>query len=316
MSQENRPPGTRGVKMGNDYNKLNKEEEMVIVNKGTEKPYSGEYNDFFEKGIYVCRRCNKPLYKSDSKFHSGCGWPSFDQEINGNVKRIPDPDGSRTEIICTNCRAHLGHVFTGEGLTNKNTRHCVNSLSIKFIKRRSINNKIETAIFGTGCFWCSEAIFKEVKGIISVTPGYAGGDSENPTYEKVCNEIGNYAEVVKIEFDPEIISYNKLLEMFWEIHDPTSLNKQSNDEGVQYRSIIIYTSDIQKDIIHTELQKFNNSGSLKNKIVTEIKPYETFYNAEDYHIEYYSRNKYNSYCSMVISPKIIHFKDKFKDFLI
>jgi peptide methionine sulfoxide reductase msrA/msrB len=152
------------------YRKLSPEEKRVIVQKGTETPFTGKYENFTSAGTYVCKRCGTPLYKSSDKFDVHCGWPAFDDEIKGAVERIPDPDGMRTEIVCAHCGAHLGHVFTGEGFTSKNTRHCVNSISLDFIPAET-EKKADTAIFAGGCFWGVEYYLEKVKGVKSVVSG-------------------------------------------------------------------------------------------------------------------------------------------------
>lgn len=160
----------------------------------------------------------------------------------------------------------------------------------------------EIAILGGGCFWCTEAIFKSLKGVISVNPGYSGGAKPNPTYEEVCSGRSNYVEVVKIEFDKKIISYAELLKVFFDTHDPTSIDKQGNDTGSQYRSIIFYFNEEQNEIAQNIIKKINEGG--EQKIVTQLKPFENFYAAEEYHKDYYLNNQNAPYCQLVISPKI------------
>ncbi len=171
--------------------------------------------------------------------------------------------------------------------------------------------KGEIAVFGAGCFWCTEALFSRLKGIISVTPGYAGGTKENPTYEEVCEGKTGHAEVSRIVFDPKIISYDKLLEVFWHVHDPTSLNRQGADIGSQYRSLILYTSEEQKQQVQASLKKLEKAKIFGQKIVTEIKPLDKFYEAESYHHDYYLKNESGPYCQFVINPKLASFSQKF-----
>jgi len=226
---------------------LSKEEQYVILNKGTERPFTGEYTDNFKKGTYICKQCHSPLYKSDSKFHSGCGWPSFDDEIKGAVKKTTDADGHRTEITCAACGGHLGHVFYGEGLTDKDTRHCVNSISMLFVEDDNKEIHTRKAIFAGGCFWCTEAIFLQIDGVIEVVSGYIGGVTVNPTYRDICTGTTGHAEAVKIIFDTTKLSFKELLEVFFATHNPTTLNRQGNDVGTQYRSEVFILTKSKND---------------------------------------------------------------------
>jgi len=171
----------------------------------------------------------------------------------------------------------------------------------------------DTATLGTGCFWCTEAIFEQLKGVVSVASGYSGGTVKNPSYHDVCTGNTGHAEVVQVIFDPKVITYTDLLEVFWETHDPTSLNRQGNDEGTQYRSVIFYHNSIQKQVAVKYKEKLNKSGAYAKPVVTEIAPYKTFYKAENYHQDYYNLNGEEPYCHYVIQPKLDKFKKVFKD---
>jgi len=274
------------------YNKLTLEEEQVIIHKGTEKPFSGKYNKHKAKGTYVCKRCNTPLYRSKDKFDSHCGWPSFDDEITGAVKRVPDADGIRTEIICNNCGAHLGHVFQGEGFTDKNVRHCVNSISLKFVPEEE-KVKTKKAYFAGGCFWGVEYYFQKEEGVLSTNVGYMGGHIKNPTYQEVCNGATGHDETVEIIFDPSETNFEKLAKLFFEIHDPTQVNHQGPDYGEQYRSAIFYVDDDQKRIAEKLIRILEKKGY---KIATEITKSDKFWQAEQYHQDYYQSNGKRPYC--------------------
>ena len=277
--------------MTRDYfSKLTPEEKHILKDKGTEAPFTGEYNEHFEAGIFICRACDNPLYESNTKFNSGCGWPSFDDEIEGAITHYEDLSGGqiRTEICCKKCDGHLGHIFVGEQITAKDTRHCVNSLSIRF----KAYSKLQRATFGAGCFWSVEKLFKATEGVYLSSVGYMGGDTDIPTYKEVCTGTTNHAEVVDLYFNPKKISYSELLTIFWKNHNPTTLNRQGVDSGTQYRSVVFYHNQQQQK--QAEQLKIAQQVHFENDIVTQIVSSEKFYRAEEYHQNYLKKNKLGS----------------------
>jgi peptide-methionine (S)-S-oxide reductase len=178
------------------------------------------------------------------------------------------------------------------------------------------NTESQTAILGGGCFWCLEAVFTQLKGVLKVESGYSGGSKPDPDYNDVCSGNTGHAEVLKIEFDPKIITYEFLLRIFFVMHDPTTLDRQGNDRGTQYRSIIFYTSPQQEQIIRRVIQELESSKLYPDQFVTEVKPLKVFYKAEDYHQKYYANNPYQPYCQAIISPKVAKFRKSFTNYLI
>lgn len=274
------------------YKELTDEEKRVIENKGTERPFSGKYNDFYEEGIYTCKRCGTKLYDSVSKFSSGCGWPSFDDDL-GTVKRVPDADGRRTEIVCGNCDAHLGHVFEGEGFSSKNTRHCVNSVSLGFEDSDENCDTHAVAYYAAGCFWGVEYHFEKLKGVKSAVSGYMGGHVPNPDYHSVCTGMTGHLEVVRIEYDECEINFETLTKLFFEIHDFTQTDGQGPDIGSQYLSAIFYVDEAQKK---TALELVDTLEEKGFKVATMLEKAPVFYMAEDYHQDYYERHQKVPYC--------------------
>jgi len=272
---------------------LTPEEQWVIIEKGTERPFSGQYYLNKEKGVYQCKQCGAELFRSDAKFDSGTGWPSFDDAIPGAVRQESDRDGRRIEILCATCGGHLGHVFYNEGFTSKNARYCVNSISLSFEPADKPSSTTEKAVFAGGCFWGVEYHFKKVKGVLSTTVGYTGGKTAHPTYEQVCTGRTGHAEAIEVEFDPAGVGYETLAKLFFEIHDPTQVDQQGPDVGTQYRSAIFYQNEQQKKIAAGLIEQLRNHGY---DVATSVEKGGEFWPAELYHQDYYEKTGRRPYC--------------------
>lgn len=293
---------------------LSPEQYYILREKGTEKPFTGKLLMVEDKGVYRCSGCGNPLFSSDSKFDSHCGWPSFDREIKaGTIKTEVDSSFSmvRTEIMCAKCGGHLGHVFN-DGPTKTGLRYCVNSVSMEFLPEKAsvTSSYVDTVTFGGGCFWCTEAIFQRVNGVISVESGYSGGSKPHPTYQDVCSGTSNHAEVIQVVYDKREIKLLDLFEIFFAVHDPTTLNKQGNDVGTQYRSVIFYRNEDQLSNAQCAIKSI--SLSFDAPIVTKLEPFDAFYKAENYHQDYYKQNGNQPYCKLIIMPKLRKFEKMFQ----
>ncbi|MGF1547673.1 MAG: bifunctional methionine sulfoxide reductase B/A protein [Thiotrichales bacterium] len=286
---------------------LTEHQYYVTRQKGTERAFSSGMCNLFEPGRYRCVGCGTLLFDANEKFDSGTGWPSFTQPVSANAIAYHADRShgmTRVETTCNTCQAHLGHVFP-DGPAPSGLRYCINALALQ-----KVESAVATATFGGGCFWCTEAIFRELDGVHSVASGYSGGAVDNPAYRQVCNGTTGHAEVIQVKFDPNVIGYRDLLEIHLATHDPTTLNRQGADQGTQYRSVIFAHDDEQRRLAQEVLKTVQTEYT--DPVVTEIADFEKFYPAEDYHQDYFNLNPDAGYCQMVISPKMRKFREKFK----
>jgi len=291
--------------------KLSSEQFAVTQQCGTEPPFHNAYWDNHKPGIYFDVVSGQPLFSSLDKFDSGTGWPSFTQPLQSAdvvEKKDSTLGAERTEVRSSMADSHLGHVFN-DGPAANGLRYCINSAALRFVPVEEMDQAgysqyldpfvkkglikaptHETAILAGGCFWGMEEIIRKIPGVVKTTVGYTGGATPDPTYEDVCTGTTGHAESIQVVFDPARISYESLLDYFFRMHDPTTLNRQHNDAGTQYRSAIFYTSEEQKQTAERVKTRWDKSGKFKRPITTEITAATTFYPAEDYHQKYLVKN--------------------------
>jgi len=311
--------------MSNEYKKPSKEELKKTLTplqfqctqeEGTEKPFENKYWDHKAVGIYVDIISGEPLFSSLDKYDSGSGWPSFTKPIqtkNIQTKKDHSLFVERIEVRSTTADSHLGHVFDDGPQTKGGKRFCINSASLNFVPFEDLREKgygeflfdfakeknLEIAILAGGCFWGVEELFRNEKGVIETQVGYIGGTLNNPTYNDVKKGTTGHAEAIRILFDPKITNFEKLLELFFKLHDPTTVNQQGNDIGSQYRSAIFFNSPDQKTVAEKTKKRVDESKAWKKPVVTEIVEASKFFPAEDYHQKYLVKNPAGYTCHFV-----------------